>query len=444
MNQTRLPIVAIVGEPNAGKSTLLNKIAGKMFAVTSEVLGTTRDRQYIDTSWNGVHFTMVDTAGLTYDGSDIFEAVLKEQIDLAINEADLVLLVVDGKAGPEIIDRKTVLRFRKLNKPVVVAVNKMDSAQKTNELLIPFQKLGLKELFPVSSATGRGMGDLLDKITEILKKDYSQTEEADVVTGIPVAIIGKPNVGKSSLFNSIIKQNRVIVSPIAGTTRTAIDTQITIEGQDYTFIDTAGLKRKERQQSQPDLFSAFQTYKAVRRADICILTIDSSEPITKQDQHIAATAIELHKGVIIAASKYDLYREDEKALRDYISHHFPFLWFSPLFMISSKTGQGIDELIASIKPIQDSRQRVIEQEELDRLLQMTLKKNPPKLLRDQKKPKIYGLRQAEHIPPVFELIVNHPAAISEQYRRYLQKTITRLLNFWGTPIGLSLIPKDRA
>lgn len=432
-------IVAIVGEPNVGKSTLMNKIAGKRLAVTSTVAGTTRDRQYADSSWNGVDFTMVDTAGVTFGNQQELEAELVEQVDTALNEANLILFVVDGKQGVDNINRQVLVKFRKSKKPILVAINKLDSPKNLEGLSAPFYKLGIKHIFPISSVTGRGIGDLLDQIAKELKP--LATERPLPPTGIAVSIVGKPNVGKSSIFNAIIGEKRVIVSPIAGTTRTAIDTHTTINGQEFTFIDTAGLKRKSHKQKQPDIFSGFQTFKAIRRSDIALLVIDASEPITKQDQVIAGEIFNLNKGAIIVANKMDLYKGNEDELRDYISHHFPFLWFCPLFFVSVENQTGLTEVIKAIEPIYSNRQKTIEQEDIEKVLHTTLKKNPPKRLRDQREPKVYGLSQVETNPPLFKLVVNKSGAISTQYRRFLLKQLIQKLNLWGTPIGLQIREK---
>lgn len=439
MSENRLPIVAIVGEPNAGKSTLLNKIAGLRAAVTSVVAGTTRDRQYIDTSWNGVDFTLVDTAGITFGGKQELEQELTAQIDRALNEADLILLVVDSKTDADLMDRQALLKFRKSKKPVVLAVNKLDSPVKLREFGTEFSKLGLKHTFPVSAQTGRGVGDLLDFIATELKK--LKLEKPEKPSGIPVAIVGKPNVGKSSLVNQILGEERVVVSDIPGTTRTAIDVDIKFDGQDITLIDTAGLKKKSYRQAQPDVYSVFQTFKSIRRSEVVMFMIEGHETITKQDQAIAGEILDLGKGVIILVNKMDQYEGDKKELQDYVSHHFPFLWFAPVFFISAKTGEGVNESLAAIKPIYDARAKVIEQSELDRLLAYTLEKNPPRRMLDQKVPKVHGLTQTGSFAPMFELLVNHPAAISTQYRRYLEKQIIQKLGFWGTPIKLHLIKK---
>ncbi len=438
-----IPLIAVVGEPNAGKSTLINKIAGKPLAVTSPVAGTTRDRQYIDSSWNGVAFSLVDTAGITFGNSQELEHELNTQIDIAVEQADIVWFVVDSKSGVGTIDRKTLLKFRKLQKQIALVINKVDSPKQMEVTIGEFQSLGIKNIFTVSSVSGRGIGDLLDDAAKYIKQNNLYTPEEEQSHGIGVSIVGKPNVGKSSILNKILGQERVIVSPIAGTTRTAIDTFTTIAGQDYTFIDTAGLRKKEHKQKLPDIYSGFQTFKAMRRSDVVFLVIDASDKITKQDQHIAGEIIDLDKGIIILANKMDQYKGDEQELRDYISYHFPFLWFSPMFFVSAIDGTGIEEAINSIKPIYENRLREIPQEDIDALLARVMKKNPPMLLRDQKKPKVNGLRQIDTNPPFFELSVNHPAAISQAFRRYLQKRIMTELELWGTPVGLRLKGKDQ-
>ncbi len=432
--------MAIVGEPNVGKSTLLNKIAGKRLAVTSTVAGTTRDRQYVDTEWNGVSFTLVDTAGITFNNKQELEAELTTQIDHALTEADLILFVADSKLEAASIDHKAVKKFRNTDKAVVLAVNKLDSPTKMREFSSEFNRLGIKAIFPISATTGRGLGDLLDHIAKELKKLAPKPEPK--IPGIAVSIVGKPNVGKSSMINKIVDSDRVIVSSLAGTTRTSIDVTTTIDGQIYTFIDTAGLKRKSYRQSQPDVYSVFQTFKSIRKSDVVIFMIDAVETITKQDQVIAGEILELAKGVIIVANKMDKYDGDERQLQDYVSHHFPFLWFAPVYFASALKNENLSEIIAAIKPIHEARNKTIEQEELDRLLKYTMDKNPPRRMLDQKVPKVYGLEQIGTNAPMFELVVNHPAAISKQYKRYLEKEIIKKLNFWGTPIKLHLRKKD--
>ncbi len=429
-----LPLIAIVGEPNVGKSTLMNKIAGQRLAVTSEIAGTTRDRQYIDTSWNGVDFTMVDTAGITFTKTEELEAELNEQIDHALQEADALMLVVDSKTDPQVMDRKALLKFRKSKKPVVLVVNKVDSPKLVESAAAPFAQLGVKAMYSVSSVSGRGIGDLLDEVATILKE--IPAEDVTPPTGIAVSIIGKPNVGKSSLVNHLLGNKRVVVSNIPGTTRTAIDTHANIDGEDYTFIDTAGLKKKEHRQKLPDIYSGFQTFRAMRRSDVVMFMIDATQPVTKQDQSIAGEILDMSKPAIILVNKMDAYDGDEEKLKDYVSLHFPFLWFCPVFFISADTGAGIKEALGAVKSVFDSNRKTAEPEQVEKLLESILKTNPPRRMLDQREPKVYGLAQVDVNPPSFELEVNRSGAISEEFRRYLMKQVIKRLDFWGTPIKI--------
>lgn len=444
MNNTTLPIVAIVGPPNAGKSSLLNKIAGRPLAVTSDVAGTTRDRQYLDVTWENTAFTLVDTAGLSFEVSDELETSIQKQLDVAVEEADMLILLADGKQPAFAIEAKVIKKFRNLNKPICLTVNKLDSPRNLEEKLAEFSRLGIKDNFAVSATTGRGIGDLLDYIATTVKALDKQRDLPEKDLGIAVSIIGKPNVGKSSLFNAILKEERVVVSSVPGTTRTAIDSEMEIAGEKYTFIDTAGLKKKEHRQSQPEIFSGFQTFKSVRRSDICFFVIDATEEITKQDQRVANEVFAMEKGCIVLINKFDLYKGKEETLRDYISHYFPFMWMCPAFFVSAKTGQGLEEALAAIKPIYEARKKQITSEFLAEYLAKKLKVNPPKLLRDQKKPKIFSLHQIDVNPPAFQMLVNHPAAISMQFRKYLENSMIKELGFWGTPIKLLLLKKDKA
>jgi len=380
-----LPIVAVIGPPNAGKSTLLNKIAGKPLAVTSDVAGTTRDRQYLDVAWGGRQFTLVDTAGLAFQSHDELEASIQKQIEAALTEADMAVLLVDGKEPAAALDTKMIKKFRSLKIPVTLAVNKVDSPKKLEETLAIFARLGVKPAFAVSAITGRGIGDLLDYIAESLPKTAVQNQ-AEVPTGIFVSIVGKPNVGKSSIFNAILKQERVVVSPVPGTTRTAIDSAIEIMGEKYTFIDTAGLKKKEHRQAEPDIFSGFQTFKSIRRSDVCFFVIDATEEVTKQDQRVAQEVFAMEKGCIVLANKFDLYKGKEDSLREYVSRFFPFLWSCPAIFVSAVDGTGIEQALAAIKPIYEARNKTIDSQFLADYLAKKLKTNPPKLLRDQKQP----------------------------------------------------------
>ena len=438
-----LPIVALVGPPNAGKSTLLNKIAKEHLAVTSEIAGTTRDRQYIKTAFNGVDFMLVDTAGLDLSASGELEKNVQKQIDVALKEADVLVLVVDGKEPVGAINKKVLIKFRKTAKPKILAVNKLDSPSKRDEQAANFAKLGIKPFFPISSVTGAGICDLLEYIASILKPlplSELPTTHYPLPT-IPVSIVGKPNVGKSSLFNKILNDERSVVSAVPGTTRTSVDDEMIIGGVNYTFIDTAGLKKKEYKQTQPDVFSGFQTFKSIRRSDVCFLVLDATQDITVQDKKIAQEIMQMQKGCIVIANKIDLYQGKESALKDYISHHFPFLWMCPVFFVSALTNEGLADAIKAIKPISDRRNKKIDNQTISEFLAKIMKKQPPKRLWDQKTPRVFGLTQTDINPPTFDLLVNFPAAIAHHFKHYLENAIIRELDFYGTPIKLHLTRK---
>ncbi len=425
-----------------GKSTLFNKIVGHMPAVTSDVAGTTRDRQYQDTAWNGKNFTLVDTAGLSNGPKNELELNVRKQIEVAMEEADVIILVMDGKQNRNVMDESVLKSFRRIKKPLILCVNKLDSPRQREAKLEEFKSFGIKKLFGVSAISGAGTGDMLDYIAEVVKN--TPAEEATDETAIAISIVGKPNVGKSSIFNKILDEERVVVSSVPGTTRTAIDSDITIEGQKYTFIDTAGLKKKTYRQEQPDVFGGFQTFKAIRRSDVCLFVIDSVEELTKQDQRVAQEIFAMEKGCIVVCNKIDLFKGDTEKLKDYVSMHFPFLWMCPVFFVSGKTGKGLKEALDAIKPIYDRRHKSLTKETLQEFLTKALKKNEPKLLRDQRKPKVLGLTQVDVNPPAFQLYVNYPAAISMQFRKFLENSIIRELDYYGTPIVVRLKGKDKS
>jgi len=447
--QKNLPIVALVGPPNAGKSTLLNKIIREQHAVTSALAHTTRDRQYAPTSFAGVDFMLLDTAGLDLNARGELEENVQKQIDVALKEADIIIMVVDGKQPVAALEKKVLLKFRKIKKPKILAVNKADSPVKRPLQAAEFARLGVKPIFTVSAVTGAGLGDMLEFIAttllgppplarggvggEVDDENLNEPEEE-----IKVAIVGKPNVGKSSLFNTILKQERAVVSAVPGTTRTAIDEEISFGGDTYTFIDTAGLKKKDHRQEQPDVFSGFQTFKSIRRSDVSFLVLDGVEEVTMQDQRIAQEIFKMQKGCAVLVNKFDLYKGDERKLRDYISHHFPFLWMCPVFFVSAKTGEGLNDALKALLPIYQRRNKKISDDEMTKFLERIMKKQPPKRLWDQKTPRVFGLKQIDINPPTFELLVNFPAAIAHHFKHYLENAIIRDLDFYGTPIKLHL------
>lgn len=457
-----LPIVALVGPPNVGKSTLLNKIAGMRLAVTSDLPGTTRDRQYVETGFAGKNFMLVDTAGLDLSARGELEKNVQKQIEVALKEATVIVLIVDGQKPPGAIDPQVLVKFRKLKKPKILAVNKLDSPAKREIALAAFSRLGIKPIFGISAITGGGIGDMLEYLAKTLapaKDSMKPSPPPAVNTGqspsISVCIVGKPNVGKSSIFNKILNNERAVVSAVPGTTRTSIDEEVIIDGICYTFIDTAGLRKKAYRAQQPDIYSGFQTFKSIRRSDVCLLVVDATSPITMQDKKIAQEIVQMQKGCIIVANKIDKIpavedgrdpsrsarAEANRTLQDYISYHFPFLWMCPVFFVSALTGEGLSEALKTIKPIYDRRNKKIDNQTLSEFLSKKLKQQPPKRLKDQKNPKVFALHQTGVNPPTFTLKVNFPAAISQHFRHFLENSIIRELDFWGTPVKLQLIRK---
>jgi GTPase len=434
-------IAAIVGEPNVGKSTLLNKIIKERIALTSPVAGTTRDRFYASTDWNGLEFSLVDTAGIILERRDELEQNIQKQVDIALQEADVIIYVVDGKKGPESVDRSVLQKIRKHKKDVILVINKTDSPKKINETIGLYQFTGIKKIFPVSAVSGVNLGDMLDGITDYLLEKGFKTIEKDP-TEISISIVGKPNVGKSSLFNHIIGEERVVVSEVAGTTRNVVDTEIVYNERKIKILDTAGLKKKEKRAPLPDIYAAFQTLRAMHKSDIIILVIDASEGITQQDQKIAGEIVEAGKGLIMVANKIDkLNTEEREKLQNNLPKYFEFLWWAPAVPVSAKTGEGVTEMLDYVLTIDSNRHKTIENQELSEFFYAKLKQREPQRIRDERAPRVFSLHQTATNPPVFTMIVNRPSAISTQFRRFIQNAIIKELNFWGTPIKLRLEEK---
>ncbi len=437
----REPLVAIVGEPNVGKSTLLNKIIEQRAALTSNVAGTTRDRFYAPAFWNNLTFTLVDTAGIILDQRDELEINIQKQVDIAIQEADLILYVLDGKLNPESLDRAVLQKLRKSKKDVLLVINKIDAPKKFAEVVDNYMFTGYKNIFPVSSVAGNGVGDLLDGITKnLLARGFTKIEKDP--TEISVSLVGKPNVGKSSIFNKVLGEERVVVSSTPGTTRNVIDTELKYKDHKIKFLDTAGLKKKPKNQDLPDVYATFQTIRAIHQSDVCILVIDSSIGITQQDQRIAGQIIEAGKGLIIVANKTDLLSETEQLkLQGNLPDFFEFLWWAPAVPVSAKNGQGITAMMDFILQIEENRHKKIDPETLTEFFHKKQKQREPHRMRDERVPKVYSLHQVSINPPVFLMMVNEPSAISMQFRKFIQNSIIKELGFWGTPVMLKLEAK---
>ena len=409
------PIVAIVGRPNVGKSTLFNRIAGERISIVEDTPGVTRDRIYADAEWLDHHFTLIDTGGLEPDSDDMMLKHMYSQAEIAISSADVILFVVDVRTGMTDMDMQVANILRKADKPVVLAVNKVDDLAKYGMQVYEFYSLGLGDPFGVSGGQMIGLGDLLDEVVKHFPADKDDSAEDD---SIKVAIIGKPNVGKSSLVNRILGENRVIVSDVAGTTRDAIDSEYELNGQKYVFIDTAGMRRKAKIKESIEKYSIIRAVAAVERADVCILMINAVEGITEQDTKVAGIAHEAGKAVIIAVNKWDLIEKDNhtmnKFLKD-IDTEFKYLSYAPRIFISAATGQRVTKLFELITMVSENNSRRIATGMLNDVLIEAMAMNQPPAEKG-KQLRIYYMTQVSVKPPTFVLFVNDTELLHFSYK----------------------------
>ena len=427
------PIVAIVGRPNVGTSTLFNRIAGERISIVEDTPGVTRDRIYADAEWLDHHFTLIDTGGLEPDSDDMMLKHMYSQAEIAISSADVILFVVDVRTGMTDMDMQVANILRKADKPVVLAVNKVDDLAKYGMQVYEFYSLGLGDPFGVSGGQMIGLGDLLDEVVKHFPADKDDSAEDD---SIKVAIIGKPNVGKSSLVNRILGENRVIVSDVAGTTRDAIDSEYELNGQKYVFIDTAGMRRKAKIKESIEKYSIIRAVAAVERADVCILMINAVEGITEQDTKVAGIAHEAGKAVIIAVNKWDLIEKDNhtmnKFLKD-IDTEFKYLSYAPRIFISAATGQRVTKLFELITMVSENNSRRIATGMLNDVLIEAMAMNQPPAEKG-KQLRIYYMTQVSVKPPTFVLFVNDTELLHFSYKRYLENQLRDAFGFVGTPI----------
>jgi len=429
----RKVIVAVVGRPNVGKSTLFNTIAGKQISIVQDTPGVTRDRIYAEGNWLNYYFTMVDTGGIEPISDDVLLKQMRSQAELAIATADVIIFVTDVKSGVVDADYEVAEMLRRSKKPIVLCVNKVDSIKKYGNDIYEFYQLGLGEPFPVSAANHLGLGDLLDEVVKHFPKEGLEEEEDGT---LKIALIGKPNVGKSSLTNKLLGENRVIVSDIAGTTRDAIDTEVTYNGTPYIFIDTAGLRRKGKVTEDIERYSVIRTVAAVERADICIVLIDAVEGITDGDTRIAGIAHESGKGVIIAINKWDLVEKDDKTMQEFtkqLKEKFAYMDYAEYLFISAETGQRIHKIYDLVNMIHDNQLMRIKTGVLNEILaKATAMKQPPS---DKgKRLKLFYITQASVSPPTFVIFVNDRELMHFSYTRYIENQIRENFGFRGTPI----------
>ena len=433
-----MALIALIGRPNVGKSALFNRLAGEPKAIVSETAGTTRDRLFVDLLIGQQHCTLVDTGGLTLAGpADELEKNLVEQTNLAIAAADIILLVVDAQTGTTSDDLNIARRLHKIHKPVLVLINKCDNEQQALESYT-FADLGIEELYPVSASHGRGLTQVKKKLAELLPPAEEELPTATDTppTGWRVALIGKPNVGKSSIINALLQENRLLVSPVAGTTRDATEHQLTFNNQVYTFIDTAGLKRPGSLRDPLDKYAYLRSLRAVERADIVLLTVDGSVGIEKMDQSSAQYALEAGKSLIIVINKWDLVRTHETnpaEYREFIYQTMPYLKWAPIVCVSAKQGSYLSEIFPMLEIVQAERHKRLTTGDLNRFLRQVIYKHAP-TGRGATPPKIYYATQVSANPPHFVFFVNRATSFHFSYRRYLMNELRAQYGFLGTPL----------
>lgn len=427
------PIVAIVGRPNVGKSTLFNALAGERISIVKDYPGVTRDRIYADVVWLNTQFTMIDTGGLEPDSNDKMLTYMREQTQIAIDTADVIVFITDVRQGVVDSDYGVADMLRKSGKPVVLAVNKVDNFEKFMPDVYEFYNLGIGEPFPISAASKLGFGDLLDEITEHFTGKNTEETEDDRPR---IAIVGKPNVGKSSIVNKLVGHNRVIVSDVAGTTRDAIDTPIRRDGKDYILIDTAGLRRKSKIKEELERFSIIRTVAAVERADVVVLIIDATEGITEQDAKIAGIAHDRGKGIIVAVNKWDLVEKDNKTVNEFtldIRTTLSFMSYAEILFISAETGQRLHRLFELIEVVIQNQNLRISTGVLNEIVTEAVALNQPPSDKG-KQLRIYYTTQVAVKPPSFVIFVNDKELMHFSYTRYIENKIREAFGFTGTSL----------
>ena len=430
------PIVAIVGRPNVGKSTLFNKITGKRIAIVEDTPGVTRDRIYSDAEWLDNQFILIDTGGIEPFSEDVIISQMRAQAEVAIDTADVIIFIVDAKGGITPADLEVATMLRKTSKPIVLAVNKIDDPSKFNEVY-EFYNLGIGEPIGISAAQGLAIGDLLDEVVAHFK-ELDLKEDDDDATKI--AIIGKPNVGKSSLVNKLVGEDRVIVSDIPGTTRDAIDTPLEVNGNKYVLIDTAGMRKKSKVKEDIERYSVLRAITAIERSDVCIIMIDAEEGVTEQDTLVH----EAGKGVIIAINKWDLIEKDDKTMNEFrnkIRANLSFISYAPIIFISVKTGQRVQKLIDLVNFVHDQNSMRIQTGVLNDIISDAIIMNQPPVNKG-KKLKIFYTTQVSTKPPTFVFFVNYTEALHFSYERYLENQIRSRFGLEGTPIRFIWRPRN--
>ena len=428
------PTVAIIGRPNVGKSTFFNYIVGSRISIVEDTPGVTRDRIYAETNWRGRTFTVVDTAGIEPESDDIIISQMREQAQIAIEIADVIVFLTDIKQGVTATDEEIAVMLRKSKKPVILVCNKADNMSKDKNDIYEFYNLGMGDVYPVSAANALGIGDVLDAIYEKLPQKNDDEEDER----IKVAVIGKPNVGKSSLINKILGENRTIVSNIAGTTRDAIDTEYENSHGKYVLIDTAGIRRKSKVTESIEKFSIMRTLLAIERADVCLMMIDATEGVTDQDAKIAGEAHEAGKGIIIVVNKWDEYEKETGTLEKYkkeIYAKLSYLSYAPIIFISAKTGQRVEKLFDLINHVNEQNSMRVSTSALNQVINEAIALVQPPTDKGKRLKILYGT-QVSTKPPTFVIFVNNKELFHFSYERYLVNQIRREFGLEGTPIRM--------
>ena len=427
------PIVAVVGRPNVGKSTLFNALAGQNISIVKDTPGITRDRIYADVTWLDKAFTLIDTGGIEPESKDIILSQMRAQAEIAIETADVIIFLVDVKQGLVDADSKVADMLRRSRKPVVLVVNKVDSFDKYMSDVYEFYNLGIGEPYPVSAANKMGLGDMLDQVASYFKDVDTEEEEDDRPR---VAIVGKPNVGKSSLINKLLGENRLIVSDIAGTTRDAVDTEITYNGKEYVFIDTAGLRRKNKVKEELERFMIIRTVSAVERAEVVVLVIDAVEGVTEQDAKIAGIAHDRGKAVIIAVNKWDAVEKDDKTIYRFtekVRNTLSYMPYAEILFVSAQTGQRLPKLFETIDMVSENHAMRVATGILNEIMaEAVMMQQPP--ADKGKRLKLYYITQVSVKPPTFVIFVNDKELMHFSYTRYMENQIRETFGFRGTPL----------
>lgn len=434
------PVVAVVGRPNVGKSTLFNVLAGEMISIVKDTPGVTRDRIYADCTWLDKAFTLIDTGGIEPDSRDIILAQMREQAEIAIATADVIIFIVDVRQGLTDSDSKVADMLRKSRKPVILAVNKVDSFAKFGNDVYEFYNLGIGDPIPISAASRLGLGELLDAVVAHFPEDTGEEEDDDRPR---IAIVGKPNVGKSSIVNKLLGENRVIVSNIAGTTRDAVDTEIVHNGREYVFIDTAGLRRKNKIKEELERYSIIRTVTAVERADVVLVVIDATEGVTEQDAKIAGIAHDRGKGIIIVVNKWDAIEKNDKTIYEYTNKIKTILSFVPYaeyVFVSAQTGQRLNKLYDLIDMVRENQTMRIQTGVLNEIMTEAVALQQPPSDKG-KRLKLYYMTQVAVKPPTFVVFVNDKELMHFSYTRYLENRIRDAFGFRGT--ALKFIIRER-